>query len=299
MKNRNIGFGIFLLTVGIVWALVNTGVIEWSVFNSITVLWPLILVVMGINIVFKDNPIVKTVTWLLFLAVVIAFGYFNEAGRSPGLNYGNEIKSERVFIEKSAETKSGELKLALGGTNIRLDAGTQGLLEAEISDPDVKYYEEFKNNRESVSISFKKQSYRFIAGRNTGASHSNFHLDRNIVWDFDFKIGAVNGTLDMSELKVRDMDIDIGAGNLKLTCGSGYESSRINIDAGASKISLEVPEKAGVRIKVNGIFSRQNLERLGWEERSGYYFSPNYESAVEKIDIDIDMGAGALDVEVI
>jgi hypothetical protein len=172
-------------------------------------------------------------------------------------------------------------------------------VEAEISDPDVKYAEEYKNNRESVLISFNKRSYRFIAGKSIGASHSNFHLDRNIVWDFDFKIGAVNGTLDMSELKVRDMDVDVGAGNLRLICGNGYESSRINIDAGASKINLEVPEAAGVRIKVNGIFSRENLQRLEWEERSGYYFSPNYESAAEKIDIDIDMGAGALDVKVI
>ena len=297
MRNRNIGFGIFLLSIGIIWALVNIGIIDWSVFESVLVLWPLLLVMAGINVVFRDNPIVKTVTWLLFLAIVIVYGYYND--RNAGFIPGRAVNGEKVVVQKLTETGSGELRLALGGTRLFVDSETQNLMDAYTEDPDVRYTEDYRNNNETAVLKFEKKLRHITFGRRMGEYNSEFHLNKDVLWDIDMDIGAVSGTLDMSELKVRDLDMDVGAGNLKLICGNKQESSRIKIDAGASKIGLVVPKDAGVRIKVDGVLSKENLENLGWDKRSGgYYVSPNYDGTASKIDVDIDMGAGKLTVDV-
>ena len=46
MKNNKIGFGIFLVFIGIILILINTGVINWSIMNAMFTLWPLFIIVM-------------------------------------------------------------------------------------------------------------------------------------------------------------------------------------------------------------------------------------------------------------
>lgn len=87
VRTRNIGAGIFLILVGILWALNNAGIADFHLFESIFYLWPLMLVVIGINIIFKDNSLIRTLTWLIFIVVIISYGYF----------YGNKLVDPRIF----------------------------------------------------------------------------------------------------------------------------------------------------------------------------------------------------------
>lgn len=76
MKSRNIGMGIFFIIVGAVWLLVNLGYIRgWWILNSLSVLWPLLLVVIGINIIFRGNAVINIIVWLLFAAAVIGYSF--------------------------------------------------------------------------------------------------------------------------------------------------------------------------------------------------------------------------------
>jgi len=112
-NNRGVGFGVFLLTVGIIWILVSVGVISWSIVNALFVLWPLILVIIGVNIIFRNNEIIKAVAWVAFLAVVISYGYFYEDG---GRTSGEGTKAGKsVTVERLAEVQKANLEIGLGG----------------------------------------------------------------------------------------------------------------------------------------------------------------------------------------
>lgn len=293
MKHRNIGLGIFLLSIGIIWALINTGVINWSILDSLLVLWPLVLVVIGVVIVFRENAVVRVVAWLLFLAVVVSYSYFTEANAGSG----NTSVSGSVSVEKLDDTKYGELKLALGGLRLNLDSNTDKLLEADVKDPDVKHSVGYRNNNETALLNFNKNR-GFTLKRIAREYDGEFHLNRDVIWDMDLKVGAASGVIDLSGLKVRDLEVDAGACNLTLVCGSNYQSTNIRVNAGASKFNLVVPENAGVRIKVDGIFSRGELDSLGWERRDGHYVSRNYDTSESRIDVDMKLGAGKLSVDI-
>lgn len=66
MNRRGAGFGILLLLAGIVWALVNFGVIGWSFFNALYYLWPLVFVVIGVSIIFRKSAIIRAASWIIF-----------------------------------------------------------------------------------------------------------------------------------------------------------------------------------------------------------------------------------------
>lgn len=293
MKNRHIGFGIFLLSIGVVLLLVNIGVISWSIFGTLLEFWPVILIVIGVNIIFRQNEIVRIATWLLFLAALIAYSYFN--GGTYGLRNNNWVNNTNVIIEKSSVVERGDLKIALGGTTLNLGSSSLKLIDASVPDNDIVHRESYTNGGKTALLEFKQDNNYFFR---TGREDCKFNINDDMVWDMDIDTGAVNGTLDMSNLKIGELDIDIGAADLKLIFGEKYKTTDVNINAGASSFEIYLPKNAGARINIDGALNNTNLSDLGWNRDKGYYTSPNYNSAECKINIDVDMGVGKLVVNV-
>lgn len=70
-------FGFLLLFAGIVLILNNFGVVSWIFWYAIAPLWPLLLVLLGLRIIFGHSRASRVITALfaiLFGAVVIAYG---------------------------------------------------------------------------------------------------------------------------------------------------------------------------------------------------------------------------------
>lgn len=73
MKARDIFWGVFFILLGIVLILEKFEVIElWWRMRDIWRLWPLILVVIGMNLISKRTEVVYNVAIIL---LVLAFGY--------------------------------------------------------------------------------------------------------------------------------------------------------------------------------------------------------------------------------
>lgn len=296
-SRSGIGFGIFILTIGILWILANTGVITWSIVNALFVLWPLILVLIGVNIIFRRNEIIKALVWIAFLAILVSYSYFFD-GR--GISDKNMAGGRVTAVDMQPETQKGELKLAFGGIKINLDSSTSNiskLLEPDLQDPNIKQSVDNRDNNRTVSIVFEKSKYWFTNFNFGNSYNSRFHLNNAVVWDLDIDTGALDGTFDMSGLKVEKFSLDMGAANLKLIMGSYNTSMKIN--AGVSKMDIEIPQDTGMKVKIDGGLNNTNLNEKGWEKRGdGYYYSPDFDqkSKAYHIVADVSMGVSNLSV---
>ncbi|HHV98272.1 MAG TPA: hypothetical protein GXX36_01660 [Clostridiaceae bacterium] len=297
MKSKGIGIGIFLLLAGVFLLLINLRIINWSIFYAIVDLWPLFLVAIGINIIAGKRQAIKIITWVLLLAVFVTYGYINRGK----YNRNNAQDGNRVYtVEKLAETEKGDLKLSLGGLSFNIGPERDYLLEGVATKPAIKYSVDYDDGNRIARIDIKQANERFIVDNVTGRNGYSYelNLNDNVKWDIDAKIGAVSGTMDLSDIRVDDLDADLGAGKLDIIFGTANEITNVKINAGASKVGLVFPEEAGVRLKVKGMFNSNDLGNLNWKEEDGYYISPNYDEALSKINVDISMGIGQLSVEV-
>lgn len=101
MKNDNVGLGIFLVVVGVIIILINIGVMDWTILYSFLRLWPLLLVMAGLNIIFKDNRIVKLIMWLLLIAALVGYGYYLQT------NPGFDVNIPRGFGSLTVQVQGG------------------------------------------------------------------------------------------------------------------------------------------------------------------------------------------------
>ena len=70
---------------------------------------------------------------------------------------------------------------------------------------------------------------------------------------------------------------------------------RVSIDAGASSINISLPRSVGVKLEVDGALTSRNFQDFEMLDGDTWQ-SRNYDSAVKKIEIDIDAGVSSLNV---
>ena len=82
------GFGLILIFIGAVLLFNNLGLLPWAVWNFIWPLWPLLLVLIGLRILFGRGWLGNLIVLIAALAV-IAFVLFNALERvnSPWMQY--------------------------------------------------------------------------------------------------------------------------------------------------------------------------------------------------------------------
>lgn len=313
-NNSGIGFGLFLIFIGIIVVLAQVGTLNADkilsfVFTHIPMLISLLLIVTGINLIFKRHYLVEIVTWTAFFGVLlISANYYSSTTENVG--EGNDDKSySRTFVEeKMPKTEEGRLKMSIGGLKLKIGSTESNLIEGVIRESGLKYEVDYKNSNKTAVVDFTQRSKpslddlknlvstKSITTRNLAMENPlDILLNSDVVWDIDLNAGGIDADIDLSALKVEKFEMDGGAGNIRLVLGDGYPNAKVDIDAGAAKFKIYVPKSSGVKIRVDGLMNSIDFNGLIFERQDRFYISPNYEEAENKIEIDIDMGAGALE----
>lgn len=280
--------GLIFITIGIFLLLANLGLINYNVFHSLTSLWPLLLIVVGINVIARNNKIISYITWILFFIILIVYGVYTQSTSATRGSTG----LEDVNMERQEGTVYGNLTLDLGASSLNMDSGQGDLLEANLRGRSLDYWQKYRNGYESVDIGFESRDFTIGNIQPHEASY-DFYLNNEIIWDIEFDLGAISGNLNLQDLSVRTIDLDSGAASLTIILGDKHDLD-FSIDSGASNIDLIIPRGAGLRVEMDTGLTATNIEDLGLIDAGDYYISPNFDSAELKINLDVDMGLGKI-----
>ncbi|SCG83057.1 hypothetical protein DW1_1486 [Proteiniborus sp. DW1] len=318
MKRNNFIFGGILVFIGIFLLLYNLDLIRWSILEVAFDLWPLILIAAGASIVFNDKRTIKTLVWIGFFVIVIAYGFYlqykdyqTNISKNSNINIdlnadfnassnsnSNKRSSRNITYQLDDKTKKASLDLELGEVDLEIDsASDMNLLDGYIESQHVNNSIDYSNSGEKARIVIREKNNKINLRGNKGYK-SNFTLSDKVLWDIEGDIGVVNGNIDFRDLRVNKLDLDFGAGDINLLLGNNVENLKVDIDAGATNINISVPKDLGVRVKLDGALKHSNLNDLNWKKENGWYISPNYENSVSKASIEVDMGVGNFELKV-
>ncbi|MPW24605.1 hypothetical protein GC105_02205 [Alkalibaculum sp. M08DMB] len=292
MKNKNFVLGFILIALGSIWFLNNFNLIDFQLsylIGGISDLWPLVLVVIGINLLIK-NKVIEKFVWILFLIILISYSIFTQNNSFFRSNTNNYMSENQVYVTPIEDNiKKGDLQLQLGAMKFDITSGTSDFAHSLSNSNDLQYDTDVAIESQTLYIQNTNDVFKF---NNSTNNYLDLDINESIPWDFNISCGAVDGSLDLQNINVEEFNLDMGAGRIEVDYGMKSKDSNININTGASQIILNFPAETGLKIKFEGALNSTNISNLNLIKEGSTYTSKNYEEADSKYNINVKMGLG-------
>lgn len=308
MKTDKIVWGLTLVFAGSVLLLDNFNIIDFY-WTSIGQFWPLLLILIGTNMVLgrgKQTPwggyalIVVTCLVLGFIAFVGINKPSNTSSRWSWSFNDHVVKHDPVrghFVEAmQPDTRQAKLYIRGGGTHYIIEGSTDKLFEAEVERAFGRFGLE-KTSGDSV------QQLKFVLNNKDdhfdleeiGSNRAVIKLNTQPVWDINLNMGAGKADFDLSEHHIENLKINGGAASLEIKLGMPFQETQVSMEAGLTEVKFDIPEAVGCRIVAKTGLSDEDFN--GFEKQNdGSYQTPNYSTAAKKILINLKGGLSDFEV---
>lgn len=287
-------WGVLFIVVGAVLLLGNMGILTVEL-SSLWRLWPVLIIVAGLSVLSLRGWLGGLVYAVAALGVggliwAVMVGPLSEQVPASVRDEVNIARADDEVERLSVEVKAGAAALEIGSHSG--DGALMGVLESDFAK--INHLSSVSDGLQKVSLSLEGNTQWW-----RGGSHNRLALRLNdeLPLDFDIDAGAVSIDADLSDVKLRRLNIDSGASSVDLKLGSLVDESRVTIDTGASSLKIQLPEEVGVRLELKDGLSSKDIPEAYEKIDDKVYHSANYSTATKRIILVIDMGLSSLDIK--
>lgn len=257
MRRRELFWGCVLIIAGLLFLLGNLFHIDVGDF-----LWPLFLIALGGRILWR------------------------------ALRGANVIAGETLVIPlEDADEARIKVRYGAGQLFIHGDAGVGELLNGTFSGG-----LEREIHREGQRLHVVLRSPRGEWPWTPGARDWAVGLNDAIPLSLDVEVGASDTCLDLTGLRVTELCLRAGASSTEVRLPAHAGHTRASIKAGASSLSLLIPKGVAAHIQAKGGLAAITVDRARFPQAGGIYRSPDFETAENRVEIEVETGVGSVDI---
>jgi hypothetical protein len=121
-------------------------------------------------------------------------------------------------------------------------------------------------------------------------------LTAEVPLDLRVDTGAGRALLDLTELRVRLLDIRTGASETRVRLPSAAGQTWVRTQTGVSSLVLEVPDGVAARIRTSMALGRTVVDTDRFPPTAEGYASPDLALSPHRIEIDVQGGVGAVTI---
>ncbi len=264
-KSNNQGVGLLFIAIGVILLISKLDFFHQffnfdfpftlgEVFRSMISLWPITLIVIGLNIILNRHTMLKIVLWASFIVVLILYSSYGS--RFERLHFfidPFEFKDEMTTEQISKETfiymenaVKGELKIDLGACNFKAWGIGSETTRTESNIRDLNVISQYDEKESKIIIKIEDEDK--LSELTNKKRFTDVELSTQVPWDITAEIGAINAEFNLKKIKVDKFNVDVGAGNVELYLGEENAHSDIYVNGGASNVKIFVPEDCGVKV---------------------------------------------------
>ncbi|HJR80641.1 MAG TPA: DUF5668 domain-containing protein [Anaerolineales bacterium] len=259
MRRDNIFWGGALLLLGVLFLLQAQGIIS----NVFRFFWPLVLILVG--------------GWMI-LSV-----YWRPAQ-----------STEETFSVPLGVAKSAKLTFSHGAGQIQIGGGAppgQALIGSSATG--MNHRSQLNGDRLEVKVEAGPSFIPFL-GPSEGIWR--FRLSQEIPLSLVVEAGASSVNIDLKDVLATHVELSTGASSSDVVVPA-RGISLLDVEAGAASVNIRVPEGTAARIRVKEGMTSINVDTNRFRRLdSGMYQSSNYDTAVDRAEINIESGLGAVSV---
>jgi len=121
-------------------------------------------------------------------------------------------------------------------------------------------------------------------------------LNANIPIALSLSVGANKSMLDLRDMNITDLKLETGASETHLTLPARGRF-KADLDLGAASLEVTVPEGLSARIRASLGAADLKIDESRFPRNGNYYQSPDYDTAANTVDMNIDAGAASIRIK--
>jgi hypothetical protein len=285
---------VLLIGLGLIILMNNLGVLNWSVWDMLFRLWPLILITIGLDFLIGRRSVWGSLLALVLIVAVFIVGVFLMDTRVEA-----SFSTEKIR-HSLGDTTSAEISISPAVGFVRVNAlsqGTSNLIEGDIRViRGEKWSETFDTDKDPIVYAVKSQRVGWVPSFGIWEDTASWDVGLNpqVQLNLDVSLGVGKSELDLGGLILTDLDADIGVGKLTVTLPNEGQF-RAHIDSAIGETFVIIPRGMAARIRVSTGLGTSQMP-AGYSRQGDYYISPGYGTAENRIDLEISQAIGLIRV---
>lgn len=286
---------LLLVAIGIIALLGNYGLVQPVSFISLLALWPVLLILLGIDIAFARRWPAQT----LGAEVVIVGLALLVAATQPGalslatFNFGNggdcADPSAATSIPRGT-LQSLALRIDGGAARYHLSGGATGHAVEATADHDSICL------RDRTSSGSTRGDVRLTQGgaHFGGSADISARVASDLPLSLQVNAGAGEFVFDLSDVKVTDARLNLGASSTTVVLPHPTGDVSVRVESGASSVILEIPGDIEARIVVTGGLVSAGTTNPRTTKSGSVIETTGYAAAKDRVTITVNGGASSV-----
>ena len=297
-RNRSLLLPVLLIAIGAIVLLANTGLLSTQALERLGDLWPLLLVILGLQLILNHTLPRQQATLVgLGAAAAVVVAAVAYAVLAPATSFATQRFDS---TESRGGLSAASLDLNYGAATIDVNTAALGdsLYQAHLDYPGGENPPTISLDRESGTLQIRENSsfsplHLFGGNRR----HVQLTLSNQLPWSIHIGGGAASLRLDLRHAQLSKLDLSGGANQLDAQLPSPKGTVSISVSGGASNVTIVAPAHTQSRVAVSGGVSAVTINGSSSGNLGGDFQqqSPGYGSASDRFDIEISGGASHLD----
>lgn len=299
-------FPLLLVIVGAVLLLNNFGILPWSVWTALGQLWPVILILLGIDLlVGRRNAVLgAAITAITLVAVLGAAVWLTFAGASA-TPQSSQTEQHSVDVPLAGATSATiSLRYGAGILNVGSlpDGGTYLARATASLPPGMRLGQQVHPSGDTADVTLSAEGSNSFHwpfhgfGRAPGDMTMNVQLAPKIPLTLRADVGAGQSDFDLTNLSVQSFALNNGAGQATVRFPTAPGRMTANIHSGAGQLILEIPPGVAASIHGNNGLVNLQVPTDRFQKVADGYRSSDYATATNQVDITLNVGFGEVDV---
>ena len=289
---------LLLIFVGGVFLLENMGYLPPNFWTNLWSLWPLVLVLIGIELLLSHRvpwPGLAALAAVVLIGGAVATNWNWHAGAGAATTTSDQTDLDGAS-QAAVTLRFGAGQLTVGPiTDPRQgELAVMGYSGPSGLQPRAQYTPESGGVGQLTYSMGGRPESPFVGG---GSPRADLGLATDVpITSLNVETGATDARLDLSSLRISNLEFSVGVARTWIRLPQSGATT-VHISGGASSIMLEIPDGVAARIQHHGGLSTLTVDQTRFPLVSeGLYESPGFDSAPNKVDIQLETGITTIQV---
>lgn len=303
MEINRIRNSVLFISVGFVLLLNTLDKLDWSIWWQILHLWPVLLIAIGIELLFKRTTLAflgMLSPILILLAILGPVYFYHDYGQIPP--FALNLKEYKWSEKPDSIVTKATVILDITGGQLDISSSQEDLIQAELKywgrKPYCGFY--YSDLDSSATLEIRENNRHWTNGlwKNMKENDWNINLSKLPLFDLRVYSAATNAFLDLSEIKVEKLRLEADVSKAKIKLGKLVPNISAQIESDVSDVNILVPKESGLKITSRADLSSTDFNKLSLvSEEKDVFFTNGFQTAQNKIEIKLGGAISSLKID--